>query len=42
MQFLDFFSQYIQYGFKSRDDVVDSAIKTMEINDLMVSLLYEV
>ena len=34
MQFLDFFDQYIQYGFKSSDDVVDSAIKTMEINDL--------
>ena len=34
MQFLDFFDQYIQYGFKSSEDVVDSAIKTMEVNTL--------
>ena len=37
MQFLDFFSQYIQYGFKSSEDVVDSALKTMELEELRAS-----
>ena len=37
MQFLDFFDQYIQYGFRTSDDVIDSALKTMELEELRAS-----